>query len=586
MKERNDKKGIWILCFIGGLIAVLAGLVPLLILQERSVFPVRDQLDGVVVDYLLSAKHLFDPGTTLPEYLSGNAPRQSFQRSPMTVLFYCFFDVFHAFLFNHIFVILTAYLGMFFLCRRLNVHPLAAAVAAVLFSNLPLSALYGLCCYGIPLAFLAYVEIRDKGMKAWWAFVLLFVFLGFSSLVLVGYAVLIIFCIGIAETWIGKKAVHRKALMATVGITGVVYGVINHSLIEDTLFGRIVSHRTEFGSDQGGREVLESLKSVLIFGTESEVPSLHLFILILSLLALTIGVILRKQAGPEQKRKLWKLLRCMTVAVGIAFFFAFMNCHTVVTWKEHAGGVFSSFKFERFYYISPCVWYGSLGLSLDILFGTLKPEGGKKNAVRGVLIVLVTSAILVAGSWNVFWHSTFKTNLREVIKKEGSTNLPWKDYYCQNIFNEIDGYIKENYGLSQDEYRVGNLGIEPAVSLLSGFYTIDGYSTNYPLSYKHEFRKIIEKELEKNDYNRMYFDDWGNRCYLFSSEYYGNPYLSKYEHAHFDDLELNTTVLKEMDCRFLFAAGEIARADEKGYRLVNIFDSYDYSYVIYLYEII
>jgi hypothetical protein len=45
-------------------------------------------------------------------------------------------------------------------------------------------------------------------------------------------------------------------------------------------------------------------------------------------------------------------------------------------------------------------------------------------------------------------------------------------------------------------------------------------------------------------------------------------------------------VLKEMDCRFLFAAGEIARADEKGYRLVNIFDSYDYSYVIYLYEII
>ncbi|MBO5281674.1 MAG: hypothetical protein J6B43_00890, partial [Lachnospiraceae bacterium] len=61
-----------------------------------------------------------------------------------------------------------------------------------------------------------------------------------------------------------------------------------------------------------------------------------------------------------------------------------------------------------------------------------------------------------------------------------------------------------------------SLGITPAAALYNGFYCLDGYSNLYPLEYKHEFREIIARELEKSEGVRVYFDAWGNRCYLFN----------------------------------------------------------------------
>ena len=67
----------------------------------------------------------------------------------------------------------------------------------------------------------------------------------------------------------------------------------------------------------------------------------------------------------------------------------------------------------------------------------------------------------------------------------------------------------------------------PAVALEAGFYCIDGYSNNYSLEYKHEFRGIIEEELEKCPAMKGYFDDWGSRCYLFTEESQNYYYLAK-----------------------------------------------------------
>ena len=167
----------------------------------------------------------------------------------------------------------------------------------------------------------------------------------------------------------------------------------------------------------------------------------------------------------------------------------------------------------------------------------------------------------------------------EFVRKQ-STALTWDDFFCKAEFKEVSDFIKDEYGLEQSSYRVGSLGIEPSVALYNGFYTIDGYSNNYELSYKHRFRNVIAKELEKNDYNRVYFDNWGNRCYLLSSEYHGIRLMTKYEHAHYDNLELNTSALKDLGCRFILSAGEIAEAEAKGFKLCETFDSYDYTYYI------
>ena len=56
------------------------------------------------------------------------------------------------------------------------------------------------------------------------------------------------------------------------------------------------------------------------------------------------------------------------------------------------------------------------------------------------------------------------------------------------------------------------------IAAMNDIYVIDGYHQIYPLSYKIKFRKIIEDELNQNQKLKKYYDEWGNRVYLFFSD--------------------------------------------------------------------
>lgn len=53
---------------------------------------------------------------------------------------------------------------------------------------------------------------------------------------------------------------------------------------------------------------------------------------------------------------------------------------------------------------------------------------------------------------------------------------------------------------------------------MNNINVIDGYHTLYQLSYKKKFRKIIETELDQSKKLKDYFDNWGNRAYLFYND--------------------------------------------------------------------
>jgi len=100
--------------------------------------------------------------------------------------------------------------------------------------------------------------------------------------------------------------------------------------------------------------------------------------------------------------------------------------------------------------------------------------------------------------------------------------LSLSKYYSDSSFHKISNLITD----CDANNRVGCLGFHPALASYHGFYTVDFYLSNYDLRYKHKFRKIIAKELEKKnkpDFGN-YFDHWGSRAYLFCNEY-GNNYL-------------------------------------------------------------
>ncbi|MDR1914601.1 MAG: DUF6044 family protein, partial [Clostridiales bacterium] len=93
------------------------------------------------------------------------------------------------------------------------------------------------------------------------------------------------------------------------------------------------------------------------------------------------------------------------------------------------------------------------------------------------------------------------------------------------------------------------------------------------------------KELEKSEVIRQYFDEWGSRCYLFTSEL-GRQYDPSKHQKKSITVEFDVHQIKTMGCDYLLSAVEIENSETMNMKLLDKFTTKDVSYSIYLYEII
>ena len=107
----------------------------------------------------------------------------------------------------------------------------------------------------------------------------------------------------------------------------------------------------------------------------------------------------------------------------------------------------------------------------------------------------------------VFNKNSYNSNK---AKLSNSINRTFDNYYKFDDYAFIKNIVKSS--------RVMSVGLDPMVAVMNDIRVIDGYHTIYPLNYKIKFRKIIEKELEKNIELKNYYDDWGGRVYAFYSD--------------------------------------------------------------------
>ncbi|MCR4588558.1 MAG: DUF6044 family protein, partial [Lachnospiraceae bacterium] len=310
--------------------------------------------------------------------------------------------------------------------------------------------------------------------------------------------------------------------------------------------------------------------------------SCHKYIFIFGIILLLLCFFLWKRIDRPTGNLVKSLLGIYAFVLFTSSFAVIFRSEPIVNLRNQYDSPLASFQFDRFFYLYPVLWYVALGLIFEIIMQLATQSHGWKR----LLSFGAFACVYLICAFYVLEGSIFKNNLRDLIKPEGSTNLSWQVYYSPQQYQDAADYIYNETGKTLDQYRIGNVGLVPAVAIVNGFYTIDGYSSVYSLEYKHRFRPAIAKELEKNEANRQYFDEWGNRCYLFPSDYTGNVFLSKYTHASFQNLEFDNAVLRELGCTYLFAAGEIVNAEEKGYRLITIIDQYEYTYFLYIYEIL
>ena len=542
--------------FFLGLAAVAVMAVPYLILGEDAVFTYHDQLDGEMIAYILQAKYLFR-GDILPEFMGGMSKTALTLPAPGFVALFLTGNYFAALLSMQLIGSLTGYLGMYLLAREAGVYGGIAAATAVLFAYLPFLPVYGLSQYGIPLLFWCVLQLKRKRRMAvsylyiaWYALT--------SSLVLVGFGLL-----GMGVLWLlWLFWKQRESVFSFLGAWLLLLGSYmaeNCRLLGELLGlgGAQVSHKAEYvlSADSFFPALWQNLTKG---GQHSE--DYHFFLLAAALIAAAAGFAL----GEKHVRRLQCIVGiCLLWNLFFSVLAALWDCGLGVSVRSRMDAL-RAFQADRLLWIAPVFWYLAFACGAMICMELLLHQG-RKPAV--LLLILIMGGGFAGAGLQILLAGDVKSNIQKLRNPDYGL-LSYRDYYGIGVMEQVESFLRETEGREQSEYRVVSLGIDPAAALYHGFYCLDGYSNNYPLDYKHSFRKVLAPELERNEYLRDYFDGWGNRCYLFSSECPGYYTIEK-GGFYFQDYRMDVAALKELGGDYLLSAAYIANGEEQGLVLLN-----------------
>ena len=154
---------------------------------------------------------------------------------------------------------------------------------------------------------------------------------------------------------------------------------------------------------------------------------------------------------------------------------------------------------------------------------------------------------------------TSKNNYHSEITFDLKSNRTFKGYYRFEDYKKLKKIVGEE--------KIMSIGLDPMVAAMNNIKVIDGYHTLYNLKYKLKFRKIIENELNKDEVLKDYYDNWGNRVYVF--------YNDK------NNLDINFQEAKNIGAKYVLSSFKIQKK-ELSLKCGPCFDSKDLN----LYEIL
>lgn len=567
----NQLHKIW---FFLGLAAVAIMAVPYLILGEEAVITYHDQLDGELIAYILQARHLFR-GDRLPEFMGGMPKTALIPPAPGFVPLFLTGRYFAALFVMQMTGSAAGYLGMYLLAREVRIPEGIAACTAVMFAYLPFLPVYGLSQYGLPLLFWCVLQLKRKRHSAA-AYLYVVCYALTSSLVLVGFGLL-----GMGVLWLlwllWRQRERALAFSAAWLMLLGIYIVENYRLLGEVLGmgDSRVSHKSEY-----------VLAAVPFFGTlwqnltrgGQHSEDYHLLLLGATAAVLLAGCFFREDRVRRLQRVagiclLWNLLFSLVAA--------FWDSSPGV-WLRSRMAALGAFQMDRLLWIAPVFWYLAFACGGAVCLEILKSGKGRAAGILGSAVLGAAAAV---SGVQILLAGDVKSNIQKLRNPDYGL-LSYKDYYAIGVMEQVEGFLRETAGKEPSEYRVVSLGIDPAAALYHGFYCLDGYSNNYPADYKHEFRRVLAPELERSEYLRSYFDEWGNRCYLFSSECPAYYTIEK-GGFYFQEYRLDTEALRELGGDYLLSAAYIANAEEQGLVLLNEtpLETEESYYRIYIYAV-
>ncbi|MCR5256346.1 MAG: DUF6044 family protein [Acetatifactor sp.] len=555
------------LSFLGVVICLII-LAPVLYLGKGATFPIHDQLDEIILNYIFTAKNFGE--SVYPQMMSGLSAQAMKPSAYLFVPLYAFLDPYAAFVIQYFAVINVAFYGVYLLTRKLTGSSISAVLSGAVFALLPFRSIYGTSLCGFPMVVYLFMLLMEKTedpgrdlkkrdrIKTFICFAGLALMALSSNLVLNGYASIIFMGVWILIKTCRDKRINFRPWVGMF-IYGFTYLIQNLDLIRSFFVGSdVVSHRAEFDLGLSPGSFFGFFKEILIYGVEHN-DSLHRYIYI-PVAAALLCLIFLKDAREKYLKAFSGAVIALLTNVTLYSFFASGFFDRL----QRNFGSLDSFQFDRFFYLVPGCFYVLLGVSLAIVINSIKGRITVAGVFVAFLLYLPTLMYVAKDGSGIFYM-----NINRINNGDLTGYITWESLYAENVMDRIERDIasdREANGLSGDmsEYKVVSIGICPVVSLMHGFYTIDGYSNNYSLEYKHKFGEIQEKELALNEYNASYFYGWGSRCYLFYHEWGNGFYLGKDLNLTIDDMQFDMDKMYDMGVRYIFSAGKVTDPEKYG----------------------
>lgn len=517
MKENSNLKNLWSFWLIAAI--GLLYFIPYFILGENAYVRIHDTLEGewIWLSVLCDSHQAFnfDPSSIVPNIMNG-LPRNVYP-SPFNFNLWLvyLFGSFNAYVISAVIIHVIGFASMFvFLSNHILTEKeerIYVRLIALIFSVLGVFVPFGLAVMGQPLiAHIFYQWYKNENKWYYWPVIILYPIYTQLVFSLIPFFT-ILGCYGLWDLL--KKRRLQPLYWLGMIVFGIAFLVWNYQMLYAMVYkSSFVSHRSAYDLYRYftpewtavlGDVVLTFLTSHYHIATFVSLP--------------VLAVLYYTYANSKTVKSLFWLILVIALFQG---FYPFLEYGLF----QHIN-FFKAFRLNRYAVLLPFLWLTLLAAGVKVLVTYYQ---NPKIAYAVILTMLYTT---------LMGNDELLHNYRTLI---GFQKLPsFQAYLAQDQFKNIDKKINK----PKSEYRVVSIGMSPTISQYNGFYTLDGLMSIYDLNYKKQFGEIIKEELEKDMEVKSYFEGWGNRCYIFSSEK-GKAYNAFYQfkgrnepiaHLSFDD---------------------------------------------------
>ena len=289
----------------------------------------------------------------------------------------------------------------------------------------------------------------------------------------------------------------------------------------------------------------------LLIDSYMHVESFHKFLILPLLATVSFFIFIKKIDFKYFSLLILLFTFCFFSSVNHSFWF--WDGSNLLT---HISPLFKQFNFSRLGFLNPIAWYLIFVILLIFIEKTFSTK--KSNLIISAFIVIQLS---INGIYN-----------HEYFRGERLFGIKLDEYLSEDIFNNF----RNTENVFPKEYYSISIGLHPTLASYNGFKTFDFHSGSYPIEKKHEFLRLFENQLIKDQSMFDYIDDWGGRLYVLTPELKKDFYSGESTKVL---LTLDNEMMKRKEIKYIISRAEL----NNDYKILN--KSSNNHWTLYLYEI-